>query len=172
VPCTLPDTPRFNGAQQAGCIDLWLANHSLSGCAPQGCTLFRPAPPRARAAQPNGVALSPDGRALYVTDTARMHARAPKSAARTIYRYDVTWDGPGRCRQLANRRVFAMAAVGAPDGIKARRCTRAGQAHRVMRLLLARSSLCMLRCHMRCSGACNAEAQPRACAHFPCKALT
>ncbi len=57
------------------------------------------------------------------------------------------------CRQLANRRVFAMAAVGAPDGIKARRCTRAGQAHRVMRLLLARSSLCMLRCHMRSSPA-------------------
>ncbi len=106
------------------------------------------------------MALSPDGRALYVTDTARMHTKAPKSAARTIYRYDVAWDGPGRCRQLANRRVFAMAAVGAPDGIKARPCTRAGQTRRVMRLLWAGSRLCMLRCHMRCSEACNAEATP------------
>lgn len=72
------------------------------------------------AAQPNGVALSPDGRTLYVTDTAKVRRGAPHSAARTIYRYDVTRNGPGRRRQLANRRVFAMAAVGAPDGIKAR----------------------------------------------------
>ena len=72
------------------------------------------------AAQPNGVALSPDGRTLYVTDTAKVHKGAPQSAARTIYRYDVTRNGPGRRRQLANRRVFAMAPVGAPDGIKAR----------------------------------------------------
>lgn len=55
-----------------------------------------------------------------MTDTAKVHKGAPQSAARTIYRYDVSWNGPGRCRQLANRRVFAMAAVGAPDGIKAR----------------------------------------------------
>ena len=53
-----------------------------------------------------------------MTDTAKVHKGAPQSAARTIYRYDVTVNGPGRRRQLANRRVFAMAAVGAPDGIK------------------------------------------------------
>ena len=53
-----------------------------------------------------------------MTDTAKVHKGAPQSAARTIYRYDVTIGGSGRRRQLANRRVFAMAAVGAPDGIK------------------------------------------------------
>lgn len=53
-----------------------------------------------------------------MTDTAKVHKGAPQSAARTIYRYDVTINGSGRRRQLANRRVFAMAAVGAPDGIK------------------------------------------------------
>jgi len=56
--------------------------------------------------RPNGLALSPDERILYVDDTARHHVRA----------FDVLPDGT-----LANGRVFAemqSPATGGPDGMK------------------------------------------------------
>jgi gluconolactonase len=56
--------------------------------------------------RPNGLALSADGRTLYVADTDRAHVRA----------FDVTADG------LSNGRVFAQTehdgVVARPDGIK------------------------------------------------------
>ncbi len=57
-------------------------------------------------ARPNGLAISPDGRTLYVDDTARGHIRA----------FDLAGDG-----LVANGRVFAAldaAERGAPDGMK------------------------------------------------------
>ncbi|MEX0750649.1 MAG: SMP-30/gluconolactonase/LRE family protein [Dehalococcoidia bacterium] len=54
--------------------------------------------------RPNGLALSPDERTLYIADTARLHVRA----------LDVAVDGA-----LSNGRVFAdMAEGGRPDGMK------------------------------------------------------
>jgi gluconolactonase len=54
--------------------------------------------------RPNGLALSPDERTLYIADTQRLHVRA----------FDVAADGA-----LANGRVFAdMAEGGRPDGMK------------------------------------------------------
>ncbi|KAG8169902.1 hypothetical protein KVR01_000647 [Diaporthe batatas] len=64
--------------------------------------------------QPNGLAFSADFGALYVTD-ASASAEDPAGAA-TIYRYDVVYDAPGTF--LANKRVFAFAPAGIPDGIK------------------------------------------------------
>jgi len=55
---------------------------------------------------PNGLALSPDGRTLYIDDSRRRHIRA----------FDVRADG-----SLANGRVFATLEAperGAPDGMK------------------------------------------------------
>jgi gluconolactonase len=58
-------------------------------------------------AQPNGLAFSPDGRHLYVTDTERREIRV----------YDVTYGPAGG---LSNSRVFAKeeGTGGVPDGIK------------------------------------------------------
>ena len=54
--------------------------------------------------RPNGLALSPDERTLYVADTARLHVRA----------FDVDREGA-----LTNGRVFAeMREEGRPDGMK------------------------------------------------------
>lgn len=58
--------------------------------------------------RPNGIGLSPDGKTLYVADTARQHVRA----------FDVQADG-----RLANGRVFGETkpwpgAQGGPDGLK------------------------------------------------------
>ena len=54
--------------------------------------------------RPNGLALSPDERTLYIADTARHHVRA----------FDVAHDGT-----LTNDRVFAeMREEGRPDGMK------------------------------------------------------
>jgi len=57
--------------------------------------------------RPNGIALSPDGKGLYVND----------SAKRTIMRYDVQRDG-----SVANGRLFADMSTGTgtgnPDGMK------------------------------------------------------
>ena len=54
--------------------------------------------------RPNGLALSPDQRTLYIVDTARLHVRA----------FDVDIEG-----QLSNGRVFAeMREKGRPDGMK------------------------------------------------------
>ena len=54
--------------------------------------------------RPNGLALSPDQRTLYIADTQRMHVRA----------FDVDRDG-----WLSNGRIFAeMREGGRPDGMK------------------------------------------------------
>ena len=56
--------------------------------------------------RPNGLAISPDGRTLYVDDTTRGHIRA----------FDLAGDG-----LVANGRVFADLGAperGAPDGMK------------------------------------------------------
>lgn len=61
--------------------------------------------------RPNGLAFDGEFRTLYVTDTGA--SEAPNGAGpATIYAFDVT-DGP----VLANRRVFAYAPKGIPDGI-------------------------------------------------------
>jgi gluconolactonase len=82
---------------------------------------FRPAPelgdavlrhdPRTRATsivadtfdKPNGLAFSPDGRVLYVSDSARDHLKA----------FDVLAGG-----RLAHERIFAEIRPGHPDGLK------------------------------------------------------
>ena len=54
--------------------------------------------------RPNGLALSPDGRTLYIADTQRMHVRA----------FDVDREGA-----LSGDRIFAeMREEGRPDGVK------------------------------------------------------
>ncbi|XP_044721235.1 SMP-30/Gluconolaconase/LRE-like domain-containing protein [Hirsutella rhossiliensis] len=65
--------------------------------------------------RPNGIAFSPDQKIIYITDTDSTHGDGSKDESRVsqIYAFDVT-DQPF----LTNRRVFAMADVGIPDGIK------------------------------------------------------
>ncbi|PVH74959.1 D-lactonohydrolase-like protein-like protein [Cadophora sp. DSE1049] len=65
--------------------------------------------------RPNGIAFSPDEKTVYVTDTDHIHGDGSKDPLRasTIYAFDII---PGPF--LANKRVFAFAAVGFPDGIK------------------------------------------------------
>lgn len=65
--------------------------------------------------RPNGIAFSPDEKTVYITDTDHIHGDGSKDPLRasTIYAFDVI---PGPF--LANKRVFAFAAVGFPDGIK------------------------------------------------------
>ncbi|RAL14364.1 SMP-30/gluconolactonase/LRE family protein, partial [Aspergillus homomorphus CBS 101889] len=68
--------------------------------------------------KPNGIAFAPDGLTLYVTDTGAARGDGTVDLARvaTIYAFDI------RARDgepfLTNRRVFAMADAGVPDGIK------------------------------------------------------
>ncbi|KAK8120020.1 uncharacterized protein PG998_004646 [Apiospora kogelbergensis] len=63
-------------------------------------------------AEPNGLAFDAEFRTLYVTDTGG--SEAPNGAGpATIYAFDVA-EGPF----LANRRVFAYAPKGIPDGIR------------------------------------------------------
>ncbi|KAF1732282.1 hypothetical protein CRV24_008476 [Beauveria bassiana] len=63
---------------------------------------------------PNGIAFSPDGKYVYVTDTGAYHGNFGYDWARpaTIYRFDVTPDGT-----FENRMTFAFADLGVPDGI-------------------------------------------------------
>ncbi|KAL2822647.1 hypothetical protein BJX63DRAFT_441248 [Aspergillus granulosus] len=68
--------------------------------------------------QPNGLAFSPDESILYVTDTDSLHGNGdnnPERAA-TIYAYDVKLYSGSPF--LVNRRVFAYADNGIPDGVK------------------------------------------------------
>lgn len=86
--------------------------------------------------RPNGLCFSPDESTLYITDTDLIHgdgSKDPRRAA-TIYAYSVFWEttslpsGPNSHRPateqqnqhpyLSNKRVFAYADTGAPDGIK------------------------------------------------------
>ncbi|KAJ9620519.1 hypothetical protein H2203_007725 [Taxawa tesnikishii (nom. ined.)] len=64
---------------------------------------------------PNGIEFSPDFKHLYVTDTgARQFSNENNMTyPATIYRYDITPDKKG----LQNRRLFAYADRGIPDGI-------------------------------------------------------
>lgn len=64
--------------------------------------------------QPNGLAFDAAGAVLYVTDASADAAADPAGTA-TIYAFDVV-RSPGTF--LANRRVFAFAPQGIPDGIK------------------------------------------------------
>lgn len=65
--------------------------------------------------QPNGLAFDAGGGALFVTDANADPAANPAGPA-TIYKFDVVYDAPGTF--LANKRVFAFAPEGIPDGIK------------------------------------------------------
>ena len=64
--------------------------------------------------KPNGIAFSPDGLSLYLTDSGANHEPGSYDPARPhhVLRYDVV-DG---CR-LAGRRLFAVVAPGFPDGL-------------------------------------------------------
>ncbi|KAJ0164107.1 Gluconolactonase [Colletotrichum tanaceti] len=63
--------------------------------------------------QPNGIEFSPDYKTLYVSDTGAQRFDANLTGPATIYAYDVVAD-----RRLANRRVFAYADAGFPDGVR------------------------------------------------------
>ncbi|KAI9729551.1 MAG: hypothetical protein M1834_006747 [Cirrosporium novae-zelandiae] len=68
--------------------------------------------------RPNGICFSPDEMIVYVTDTGRVHGDGSIDGMRpsTIYAFDITtYSGQPF---LTNRRLFAMADSGIPDGIK------------------------------------------------------
>jgi len=69
--------------------------------------------------RPNGICFSPSEDTLYITDTDLLHGDGstpdPRRAA-TIYAYSVFWENDNP--YLTNRRVFAYADTGAPDGVK------------------------------------------------------
>ncbi|KAJ7777347.1 D-lactonohydrolase-like protein [Mycena metata] len=66
--------------------------------------------------QPNGVAFSPDGNTAYIADTGETQGvtggTVPTNPA-TIYAFDVEPD----TQAFSNRRVFAFADTGVPDGL-------------------------------------------------------
>ncbi|KAN0071407.1 hypothetical protein V8E54_010838 [Elaphomyces granulatus] len=68
--------------------------------------------------RPNGICFSPDENIVYVTDTAWIHGDGSISFQRpsTIYAFDVATYSEQPF--LTNRRLFAFADVGIPDGIK------------------------------------------------------
>ncbi|ORX97386.1 lactonohydrolase [Clohesyomyces aquaticus] len=63
--------------------------------------------------QCNGLEFSPDLKTLYVTDTGAQHFSPNQTRPATIYAFDI-FDGGKR---LKNRRTFAYADSGFPDGI-------------------------------------------------------
>ncbi|KAH6892036.1 gluconolactonase [Thelonectria olida] len=68
--------------------------------------------------RPNGICFSPDESVVYITDTDQVQGdgSVDEGRASTIYAFDVTYyhDQPF----LANRRLFAFAGSGIPNGIK------------------------------------------------------
>ncbi|KAF5310688.1 hypothetical protein D9619_008111 [Psilocybe cf. subviscida] len=64
--------------------------------------------------RPNGVAFTPDGTIAYVTDTGALSNVADPTLPATIYAYDVH----PTTEVFLNRRVFAYADSGIPDGIQ------------------------------------------------------
>lgn len=68
--------------------------------------------------KPNGLAFNADFTVLYITDAAADTATDPQGPA-TIYAFDVVTAAAGAAGTfLTNKRVFAFAPVGIPDGIK------------------------------------------------------
>ncbi|KAJ9657518.1 hypothetical protein H2198_004279 [Neophaeococcomyces mojaviensis] len=65
--------------------------------------------------QPNGLELSPDLQTLYVTDTGAQHQTPNATRPATIYAFNISADH----KTLSNRRTFAYADTGFPDGIHA-----------------------------------------------------
>ncbi|KAL4891988.1 calcium-dependent phosphotriesterase [Aspergillus ambiguus] len=68
--------------------------------------------------RPNGICFSPDESVVYITDTDRVHGDGTVEDSRvsSIYAFDVyLYHGEPF---LTNRRLFAMADQGIPDGIK------------------------------------------------------
>ncbi|KAG9638250.1 calcium-dependent phosphotriesterase, partial [Aureobasidium melanogenum] len=76
--------------------------------------------------RPNGLCFSPDEQTLYVTDTEWIHGdgTTDDTRASSIYAFDVIRRSGADF--LANRRLFAMADTGIPDGIK---CDTAGNVY-------------------------------------------
>ncbi|KAM0165716.1 hypothetical protein ACHAQE_002257 [Botrytis cinerea] len=68
--------------------------------------------------RPNGIAFSPDESLIYITDTDQIHGDGNEDVTRpaTIYAFDVHMASGAPF--LTNRRVFAYAVDGFPDGIK------------------------------------------------------
>ncbi|KAJ5403632.1 hypothetical protein N7509_003503 [Penicillium cosmopolitanum] len=68
--------------------------------------------------RPNGISLSPDEKVAYITDTDRVHGDGTIDDQRvsSIYSFDISEYGGEKF--LTNRRLFAMADQGIPDGIK------------------------------------------------------
>ncbi|EPE05878.1 smp-30 gluconolaconase lre-like region [Ophiostoma piceae UAMH 11346] len=68
--------------------------------------------------RPNGICFSPDETTVYITDTDWIHGDGTTDLTRpsTIYAFDVATYA--RQPFLINRRLFAMADTGIPDGIK------------------------------------------------------
>ena len=72
--------------------------------------------------QPNGIALSPDGKHVYISDTGAVsgsivvHNGSPfnQTGTRAIYKYDRTDGG----KHIANKRPIFYACNGVPDGLK------------------------------------------------------
>jgi len=68
--------------------------------------------------RPNGICFAPGEDSVYITDTDFVHGDGTTNQARaaTIYAFDIVIISESPF--LINRRVFAMADTGAPDGIK------------------------------------------------------
>jgi gluconolactonase len=76
--------------------------------------------------RPSGICFSPYEKVCYVSDTDFIHGNGniDFTRASTIYAYDV--EDRRKSKFLLNRRVFAMADVGVPDGLK---CDTAGNVY-------------------------------------------
>ncbi|KJZ77632.1 hypothetical protein HIM_02809 [Hirsutella minnesotensis 3608] len=68
--------------------------------------------------RPNGISFSPDQQILYVSDTDFIHGdgSTDENRARAIFAFDIAQNGTEPT--LTNRRLFAKADAGIPDGIK------------------------------------------------------
>ncbi|KAG8531548.1 uncharacterized protein KY384_003178 [Bacidia gigantensis] len=68
--------------------------------------------------RPNGLCFAPDENTIYITDTDYIHGDGTTDYRRaaTVYAYTVHWEHSAPF--LTNKRVFAYADTGAPDGIK------------------------------------------------------
>ena len=77
--------------------------------------------------QPNGIAFTPDGRTLYISDTGAVAGSKAPTGTRggsynatlpaTIYTFDVTNNGT----RVSNKRSFYLASSWVPDGLKVSR---------------------------------------------------